>query len=241
MRPLAPWPHAEPQIDPPETGQHVAPDPGAGMVRLPVRFGRQRRAPGWGGGHGRRRWIQRGSRRAPAAAVARVVPAAAPAARAAAGRRQRATGGSGGRGAAARWHRQRAAPAAPAAAAARGMTDAAPADTARPPTRWRSPIPARTGDAPSVMRPDAMGAACATGGNYAFTVRPFGSSQKGDVHRLLHRHPQPRAHQQRHRAVGRPEVPARRLPGHRSLRHQRQPRRPQRRRLQHRWCRSSTR
>ncbi len=35
-----------------------------------------------------------------------------------------------------------------------------------------------TADAPSVPRPDAMGAACATGGNYAFTVRPF-ASQKG--------------------------------------------------------------
>ena len=80
------------------------------------------------------------------------------------------------------------------------MTDARPADTAGPDGAVADS--GGTGDAPAVTRPDAMGAACATGGNYAFTVRPFVVAE-GDVHRLLHRHAQPGAHQQRHRAVGR--------------------------------------
>ena len=58
------------------------------------------------------------------------------------------------------------------------MTDAKPADTAGPDGAVAD-SGSTGGDAPAVMRPDAMGAACATGGNYAFTVRPFGSSQKG--------------------------------------------------------------
>jgi hypothetical protein len=57
------------------------------------------------------------------------------------------------------------------------MTDARPADSAGPDGAVADS--GGSGDAPAVMRPDAMGAACATGGNYAFTVRPFGSSQRG--------------------------------------------------------------
>jgi hypothetical protein len=56
------------------------------------------------------------------------------------------------------------------------MMDARPADSTGGDAMVAAD--ASTADAPSVMRPDAMGAACATGGNYAFTVRQFGS-QKG--------------------------------------------------------------
>jgi hypothetical protein len=54
-------------------------------------------------------------------------------------------------------------------------SDAAPADA---PTAEVAAETGGTSDAPAVMRPDAMGAPCATGSGYNFTIRPF-ASQKG--------------------------------------------------------------